>query len=244
MLPTIETPIYELIIPSSKQTAKYRPFLVKEEKILLTAMEGDEGKLTQRIQEITIKIVDVCTFGKLNMDKLTQFDIEYLFLNIRSKSRGEEIDPEFSCLNVVDDLPCGQNNSVHINLDDVGVVFPKEDLSKVMLNDTIGIQFQYISAKVQSYHEAEKDEVSKMFKIMVDSIDYIFDADKIYKASETPKQELLDFIENLTEENFMKVQTFFVDPPTLKHTAPYKCTKCGYTEDIIFEGIDSFFEFA
>jgi hypothetical protein len=244
MLPNIETPIYELKIPSTNVSVKFRPFLVKEEKILLTAMEGDEETLDQRIQETTIRIVDVCTFGKLDVTKLTQFDIEYLFLNIRSKSRGEEIEPSYACLNIVDDETCGEMNSVHINLDEVKVIFPKEDNSKVMLTEDVGIQFQYLSAKIHNLHEGEKDQITKTFKIIVDSIDYIFDKNEVYKASETPKQELLEFIENLTEKNFVKVQKFFQDQPVLKHTAPYKCKKCGYTEDIVFEGINSFFEFA
>lgn len=244
MLPQIETPTYELKVPSTNKSVTYRPFLVKEEKILLTAMEGDEGTLTQRIQDVTIKIVNVCTFGKLKIDTLTQFDIEYLFLNIRSKSRGEIIEPEFPCSNVVDEESCGEVNSVYINLDEVKVEFPKEDVSKIMLTDEVGIQFQYLSAKVHNSHESEKDVITKMFKVMVDSIDYIFDAENVYKASETPKQELLGFIENLTEANFKKVQEFFLNQPSLKHSVHYKCKKCGFEEDIIFEGINSFFESA
>ena len=240
-LPKIETPTYRMDVPSTKKSVEYRPFLVKEEKILLTALEGDEGTSEALMAEITMKIIDTCTFGKLKMDELTMFDIEYLFLNIRSKSRGEIITPRYACVNVIDGERCNEINEVMVDLNTVKVEFPKEDYSKVLLDGDVGIQFKYTTAETLTMIEGEDDVVKKMFMTIVDSIDFIFDAETIYKSSETTKIELVDFIENLNEKQFSEVRKFFDNQPKLKHSTGYKCSKCGYTEDIIFTGLESFF---
>ena len=241
MLPKIDTPTYKMDIPSNKKSVEYRPFLVKEEKILLTALEGEEGSSEAQMAEVTLKIIDACTFGKVKLEELTMFDVEYLFLNIRSKSRGEIITPKYACVNVVDGNECGHINQLTVNLNNVKVIFPKEDYSKVMIDDSVGIQFKYITAKAAARVEEEKDVVKQMFMTIVDSIDYIFDSEVIYKSSETTKQELVEFIENLTEKQFENVRKFFDEQPTLKHTEEYKCSKCGYSENINFIGLESFF---
>jgi hypothetical protein len=244
MLPTIDTPTYTMEVPSTKKKVKYRPFLVKEEKVLMHALEGDDDELESALIEATKKIITMCTFGEIKTSTLTDFDIEYLFLNIRSKSRGEEINPTFSCTNEVNGVLCEEENSVKLILDEVKVQFPEEDYNKIVLTDTVGIQFKYISSDILHSHDNSKDEVDKMFKIIVDSIDFIYDETTVYKASETPKKELLDFIDNLTEKNFIKVKSFFENQPLLKHSVEYKCSKCGHTEDIDFVGLHSFFDYA
>lgn len=244
MLPKINTPIYKLKIPSTNEEIEYRPFLVKEEKVLLTAVEGDDDTTYKRMQDVTHKIIETCTFGKVNAETLTNFDVEYMFLNIRAKSRGETLSAHLPCQNVVDDEICEDVNEIIMQIDDIQVNFPKNNVSKIYLTEEVGIQFKYISAKTALAHDEVKDSVDRMFRIIVDSIDYIFDADSIYKASETPKKELLDFIENLTEDKFDKVKEFFTTQPTLHHTASYVCKKCGNEDEITFEGLESFFDYA
>jgi len=240
MLPVIDTPQYTLKVPSTKKEVKFRPFLVKEEKILLTALESADDD-NKAINVATDRIIQACTFGNLEVKELTEFDIEYIFLSLRAKSRGELLTPSMPCINEVDGKTCGEINEVSINIDDVEVTFPETDVSKIWLTDTVGIQFKYITSATTRFHNNEKDIVKRMFKIIVDSIDFIFDEENIYKGSETPKKELMDFVDNLTEVNFDKVKKFFDQQPVLKYEAEYKCSKCGYKEDIVFEGLDSFF---
>lgn len=249
MLPKIETPRYKLEIPSSKERVEYRPFLVKEEKILLTAMESARdlhgNEFEEQVRDVVVRIISNCTEGKVDANKLPAFDVDYLFLNIRAKSRGEEIHPSYTCRAPNEDGgQCGHVNEFMIPLSDITVEFPDDANSKVMVTDDIGIQFKYMTTEEMKVHNKEKNEVEKMFRIIVDSIDYIFDADKMYKASETPKRELMDFVEQLNEEVFEKVRLFFAQQPVLKHTFEYKCEKCGYKEDVTLEGLEDFFGFA
>ena len=246
MLPVIETPSYKLEVPSTKEIVEYRPYLVKEEKILLMALEeaGDKKDNAEFIQRATFDIIRNCTFGKVDPEKLAKFDIEYLFLNIRARSRGEEISGSFICQHEVDGEVCGTSNKVSVNIDDVKLKYPEEDLSKVMINDEIGIQFKYLTAKEESSYDKDSTKTDKVFKSIIDSIDYIFDAEKIYKGSDTPKKELLTFIEGTTEVVFTKIKRFFDEQPSLDHTFKYKCSKCGYEEDIKIKGIEGFFGLA
>jgi hypothetical protein len=245
MLPKIDTPKYTLKLPSTDKKVEYRPFLVKEEKILLTAIESlkaDDD--TDAIQNATYDIITNCTFGKIKPKELPNFDIEFLFLNIRSRSRGETIESSFVCQNEVKGKVCGTSNDVMMNINDINIQYPKKDLSKIMISDDVGIQFKYLSSGELNHYNDEKNETEKMFKIIVDSIDYIFDEEKVYKGKETPKRELLDFVEALDEQTFVKVRQFFDEQPKLKHTIKYKCSECGYKEDIVIEGLEAFFDLA
>jgi hypothetical protein len=249
MLPQIETPKYKLDLPSTGKTVEYRPFLVKEEKILLLAIESMKDKGNEdAISDATFQIIKNCTFNKIKPHQLPNFDIDYLFLNIRSRSRGEDINSSFICQNDVEGGEegevCGTSNDVHVNINDIAVEFPEEDNSKVMITEDVGIQFKYLSSGDLKKYGTEKSETDKMFKIIVDSIDYIFDEEKVYKGSETTKKELMNFIEALDESKFEVIRKFFDEQPTLKHTIKYECSKCGYKEDIVIEGLEAFFDLA
>jgi hypothetical protein len=242
MLPKIDVPKYTLKLPSTGKKIEYRPFLVKEEKILLTAMETTEDDDMERaIRTATKHIIDNCTFGKINADKLPEFDVDFLFLNIRSKSRGEEVDMSFTCNNEVDGKECGEINSLKVMIDKVRVKFPEEDLTKVEVTEDIGIKFKYLTTGELGRYEQEKNNVTKLFKVIVDSIDYIYDDEKVYKGSETPKKELLEFIESLNDVVFEKINRFFNEKPMLNHVEKFTCKKCGYKHVIELEGLTSFF---
>lgn len=248
MLPKLDIPTYKAEIPSTKKVVEYRPFLVKEEKILLTMAESlDDGEenAEELSKEAIGKVIANCVITEgIDPKKLTEFDVDFLFLKIRAKSRGEVINPSFNCVNEVDGETCGHPNTVEINLDGVGVKFPEVDKSKVEVTSTVGIQFKYLDSATVAMHNKESDQVTKLFKLIVDSIDYIYDKETIYKASETPKSELLEFVENLTEESFNKVKEFFETAPAVRADVLYKCSKCGYEETIPFVGSESFFAFA
>jgi hypothetical protein len=132
----------------------------------------------------------------------------------------------------VDGEVCGTSNKVSVNIDDIKLKYPEEDLSKVMINDEIGIQFKYLTAKEESSYDKDSTKTDQVFKNIVDSIDYVFDAEKIYKGSDTPKKDLLTFIEGTSEVVFTKIKRFFDEQPALEHTFKYKCSECGYEEDI------------
>ena len=248
-LPRIETPMYSLKLPSDKKrTITYRPFLVKEEKVLLTAMEGAKelkgGEFQNAVREVILRVIDNCTEGKVDGSKLPSFDVDYLFLNIRAKSRGEVIEPSFTCNQNIDGKICGQIDKHPIQIDEIKVKFPEKDFSKIMITDDIGIQFKYMSTEETAVHDGESDNVEKMFKIIIDSIDFIFDAENVYKGKETSKGELVQFVENLHSDAFDQIKEFFANQPTLKHEVDYKCSKCGHKEPVTLEGLEDFFGFA
>lgn len=248
-LPKLVTPKYKLKLPSNGKSIEYRPFLVKEEKVLLTAMEGFEGsdaEAVSHMKDTVNSVINNCTFDKVDSQNLPQFDVDFLFLNIRVRSKGEFVHPVYTCKNrkTPDDEPCGTDNKVEVDLSKVKVVFPKKDYTKVMVSDDVGIVFKYISSGDKQHHEMEPSETERYFRIIVDSIDYIFDKDKIYKGSETSKHELLEFLESMTEKPFEEVKKFFSNQPALRHVIKYKCSKCGYKEDIVIEGVESFFDLA
>ena len=248
-LPKIDTPMYNLKLPSDeKQSVNYRPFLVKEEKILLTAMEGAKalkGEEFQRVvRETILRIIGNCTEGKIDGNKLPAFDVDYLFLNIRAKSRGELIEPSFTCNQEVGGKLCGNIDKYPIRIDEIKIDFPDKDYSKIMVKEDIGIQLKYLSTEEVKVHDDENDPIEKMFKIIVDSIDYVFDSENVYKGKETAKAEMVKFVESLTEDAFDNIKEFFGNLPTLRHKVDYKCTKCGHKEPVLLEGLEDFFGFA
>jgi hypothetical protein len=245
MLPIIETPKYTLELPSTKETVEFRPFLVKEEKRILTAIESSkEEGFKDAISNATFDIIKNCTFGKIKPEKLPVFDNEFLFLNIRSRSRGDTIEATFVCQNDIKGTPCGTSNDVSVDINDIKVEYPEKDHSKVMINDDVGIQFKYLSAGELKAYNKETSQTERLFKIIVDSIDFVFDDEKVYKGSETPKKELMNFVEALGEQHFKEIKMFFDEQPSLKHVIPYKCSECGYEEEIVIEGLESFFDLA
>jgi len=249
-LPKIETPMYNLKLPSDpKQTVTYRPFLVKDEKILLTAMEGAKelkgDEFQNAVRDVILRIITNCTDGKIDGNKLPAFDIDYMFLNIRAKSRGESIEPSFTCNQPgKDGKICGHIDKYSIRIDEIKIDFPEKDYSKIMMTDDIGLQLKFLSVDEIKVHDNESDGIEKMFKIIVDSIDYVFDAENVYKGKETSKGELVQFVENLHEKAFDQIKEFFNNQPTLKHTIQYKCSKCGHKEPVTLEGLEDFFGFA
>jgi hypothetical protein len=222
---------------------------VKEEKILLTAMEGAKelkGDEFQRVvRDVILRIITNCTDGKIDGNKLPAFDVDYMFLNIRAKSRGEMIEPSFTCNQEgKDGKICGHVDKYPIRIDEIKIDFPEKDYSKIMITDTIGIQLKFLSTEEVKVHDNEPDPIEKMFKIIVDSIDFVFDTENIYKGKETSKGELVTFVENLTEDAFDKIKEFFANQPRLKHEIDYKCSKCGHKEPVVLEGLEDFFGFA
>jgi len=242
-LPRVATPTYELKIPSTGQKVKYRPFLVKEEKTLLMAMEaGDNQAMTRAMQDI----ITSCTEGAVDLKTLASFDIEYFFLQLRGRSVGEilTINPRrpenFKCCEKASEADICP---VEINIDDIVMDTTDIKASEVNITENIGLKLKFPQIEtVQKYAgEGEDIKSENVFKLIIDCIDYIWDGEEIFKAKDSTKKELNDFIESLSSAQFTKVRDFFESMPRLSHKIDWKCPECKEARVMIIEGIDSFF---
>lgn len=224
MLPTIVTPDFETTIPSTGQTIRYRPFLVKEEKKLLMAMESkEESSIINAVNDI----LKECILDDIDVNQLSFFDFEYLFLQIRMKSVGEIV--EFGLTH-----ECGQVNDITLNLEEVKVQGNID--TTVMLNDTIGVKMRY--PNVRDINKLADQSVESLLNLFCDCVVSVFDSDQIYDFE---KKELKEWIEQLPQESARKMVAFFSDMPKLKHDLTYKCSKCGEEHNQTLEGLQSFF---
>ena len=232
-LPKLATPTYELEIPSSKDKLTYRPFLVKEEKILLLANESEEESET--INAIK-QIINNCTFEKLNVDSLALFDLEYIFLRIRAKSVGEIVSLK---------LLCSDDNEtyadVSLDLEEVNVDFPVNHTNKIELTDTVGILMRYPKFSLVKL-STDGSETEYIFKMIKECIDQIYDGDMIHERTDFNEQELDEFLESLSSEHFKLLQEFFETMPKLKHEVKFKNPKTKKQNKMTLEGMQSFFE--
>tara|TARA_B100000780_G_scaffold35714_1_gene22271 strand:- start:195 stop:908 length:714 start_codon:yes stop_codon:yes gene_type:complete len=234
-LPTINTPTYELEIPSTDEKIKYRPFLVKEEKILLLAMES--GKQTDVINAIK-QIVTACTFGKLKIGTMPMFDVEYLFLNIRAKSVGE-----ISELQLVAPDDKETTVSVSVDLNDIKVQVQDNHTNKVELTDEMGIYMTYPTVNGFANSGATEVTAENMLDVIVSCISQIYDkkGEEIFEAKDSTKKELIEFIEQLNSQQFKDIQNFFDTMPKLKHTIKIKNPKTNVESEVVLSGLSDFF---
>jgi hypothetical protein len=235
-LPVMSTPTYELTVPSSKQKVKFRPFLVKEEKALLIAQQSED----QNIMLNTLKdVIKACTSNKLDVEKLAMFDIEYIFTQLRARSVGEMSELVFSCLECND-----PKAKMHVNIDltTLEVKFNDEHTNVINLFNDVGIKMKYPGLSlINKMKDAPEGDVSLIFDVVIECIDSIFDEENVYPAHEQTKEELEDFINNLTQEQFVKVQKFFETMPKLEKEIEFDCPVCNHHHNHRIQGLDSFF---
>lgn len=238
-LPMMNTPTYNLVVPSTKKTIKYRPFLVKEEKSLLIAQQSED--LTVMVDTLK-SVITSCVIDKIDVDALASFDIEYLFTQIRAKSVGELIDLMFPC-----DMDHGDENEkarvkISIDLTQLQVEVPENHTTKIELFDDVGVVMKYPSISIMQRLEGlEENDIDKIFSVIADSIDFIYQGDEIFYAKEQKSEELLQFLNNLTSEQFIKVQGFFSSMPRIKKEVQYTCPVCSREHTKVLEGMQSFF---
>lgn len=239
-LPKIDTPVYELTLPLSKKQIKFRPFLVKEQKNLLMAIEADDSETIER----NIKqVLHNCTLSEnVIIDKLPVLDVEYYFLNLRARSVGEVVENKYICNNEVDGVKCGNKMDVAFNLLDIQVESNPEFSDVIQLTNNISIKLKYPEFSVMEKVNDKNNTVDLAFRMIVESIEYVFDGDQYYYAEETPEKELTDFIESLNSQQFDKIEKFFQNLPKLNKKVDMKCSKCGYDHSIVVEGLENFFE--
>lgn len=229
-LPKIQVPIFFIKVPSIQQELRFRPFLVKEEKILLMAQESG-GK--EEILALT-QVINNCCLDTLNIDKLTTFDIEYIFLKLRARSVNNIVNLKYR------DNEDDQIYDFDLNLDEVEIKFEEGHETKIKINEEVGIILKYPDLKVAQKLSENSDAASNLNNILIGCIDTIYDKQKVYPASESTEQELNEFVENLDTKSFKKIQHFFETMPRLYHELKYK-NSLGHDRIIKLSTLKDFF---
>jgi hypothetical protein len=238
-LPKIDTPIFDLELPLSKKQIKFRPFLVKEQRNLLLAMESDDK---ESIESNIRQILHNCTLTEgIDVDSLPITDIEYYFLQLRARSVGEIVENKYRCENEVEGKICNNSMELKFNLLDINVKFNEGVKDVIQLTDKISIKLNYPKFSLVRKTVDIDNATDMAFKMIVDSVEYIFDGQQYYYARETDPAELTQFIESLNQEQFNKIENFFENLPKLNKTMNLTCNKCGFNHTIDVEGLESFF---
>ena len=234
-LPTVDLPTHELEIPSNKKKIKFRPFLVKEEKVLLLALESDDEK---NIRNAVLNLLKGCISSRIKIDNLATFDLEFIFLNIRAVSVGEIVDINVTCQ---DDEKT--QVKYQLNLTDVQVDFPKGHTNKIMLTDDLGVMMKYPSFNrfVESQFAQKDVNEDTVIEIIAESIDQIFQGEEVYDESTTTPKEFIEFVESLTNTQLEKLQTFFETSPRLEHKFKVKNPNTDVESDYTISGLSAFF---
>ena len=235
-LPIINAPTYEVAVPSSKEKINYRPFLVKEEKILLLALEdGSAGALNAALKQI----VNNCTYEKLDVSTMATFDLEFIFLRIRAKSVGE-----VSTLSLLAEDDGETYVEVEIPLEKITVDFPKDHTDTVKLTDTIGVVLRYPTYETLAEMNDLPDETSgveRIFILMSKCVDRIYDAETVHERIDFNEEELETFLNSLSPQQFADVQKFFDTMPKLQHQVKFTNPKTKKKNTVTLEGLQSFF---
>jgi len=238
-LPKIATPSYELELPSTGKTIHYRPFLVKEEKLLVIALESED---TKQITNAIKAVIRACILTKgVKVETLPTFDIEFLFLNIRGKSVGEDIDVKLTC---PDDNETEVN--VNVNLDDIQVEKPEGHTNQIKLDKNLMMELKYPSLNefIKNNfdpNDTTKNPMEQSFDLIGSCINKIYNEDEVWAASDCSKKEINDFLDSMNSTQFKEVEKFFETMPRLSHTIKVINPKTKVESDVVLEGLASFF---
>jgi hypothetical protein len=227
-----DVPKYDVIIPSTKQEIRFRPFLVKEQKILLMALETKDQKSILNAITDTLKS---CIIDEININRLTSFDVEYLFTQIRAKSVGESTKIGFLC------TECEAENEVAIKLDDIAIDVPKKNMS-VRLNDQYTIDMKYPTYMAMLSEDVDSESgVDQIYNTLILCLDKLKTDDDIIEFANESKEEIMSFIEQLSTAQFEKIMDFINSIPSLHHELNFDCTACGHENKAVLQGINDFF---
>ena len=229
-LPILEVPTYELTLPSTGKKITYRPFLVKEHKILLTLSEASDDEVAR----IVTDLVDVCTFNKINAKSLPHFDIEYIFMFLRARSISEIVDVVITCVN------CDEPYDSSFSIDDLKVEKNEQHTNKIMLTDNVGMEMKY-----PRFEEVakifEKGDENDIFKLIKKSIQGIFEGDSYWDAKEQSDEDIENFLNGLTKEQYQKVEVFFTTSPKIVQIVESDCPHCTHHNTSRIQGLQNFF---
>ena len=239
-LPRVDVPTYELTIPSSGKEITIRPFLVKEEKLLLIAAESKDEK---EIITTTKQVIKNCILTEgVDVNSLPFFDIDFLFIALRAKSIGESIEMKFTCNNVVD----GQNKCGHIFYADIDISKATIDEvpgieKNIRLNETMSLRMKYPSYTVMKEIGEKENTMERKIKVIINSIEYVVDGEAVHSAKDYTKDGLKDFVEGLTEQQFNRIEEFVDNFPSFSVKLDTKCEKCKFEHQIMYKDFTSFF---
>jgi hypothetical protein len=242
MLPKIDVPIYELNLISTGKKIRFRPFLVKEQKLLFMANQSDDPKDALNVVK---QICKNCIVDDIDVEALPVFDLEFIFLNLRARSVSEVINLQYKCNNKVkneadEETVCGNLEKFDVNLLEIlPTKDPKHD-KKIMLSDKLGLMMKYPTFEMIANLKGQNENETLM-ELLTICIDNIFDQDNIYYTKDVTKEELEEFIDNLQQKDLEKIQEFFETAPKIKKDISFNCRKCGYKESIEIEGLQNFF---
>ena len=236
-LPKIATPTYELTLPSTGKPVQYRPFLVKEEKLLVIALESEDNK---QITTAIKAVLKACVLTKgIKVESLPTFDIEYLFLNIRGKSVGEEIEVNIIC-------PDDETTEVPvtIDLDDIEIQRDENHTNQIKLDDSLMMEMKYPSLDQfikSNFDFNDKNQMDQSFTLIASCIDKVYSEDEAWATADCTKKEVNEFLESMNSNQFKEIETFFTTMPKLSHTINVKNPKTKVESDVVLEGLASFF---
>ena len=236
-LPKIATPTYELTLPSTGKTVQYRPFLVKEEKLLVIALESEDNK---QITTAIKAVLKACVLTKgIKIETLPTFDIEFLFLNIRGKSVGEELDINIVC-------PDDEKTevAVKIDLDDIEVQRDENHTNQIKLDDTLMMEMKYPSLDEfikNNFDFNDKNQMDQSFQLIASCIDKIYTEDEVWATADCTKKEVNEFLEGMNSNQFKEIEAFFTTMPKLSHTISVTNPKTKVKSDVVLEGLAAFF---
>lgn len=235
-LPMNVAPSYQLVIPSTNQQVNYRPFLVKEEKILLIAQQSEDPKV---MVESLKDVIKGCVKDDIDINHLALFDLEYIFTQIRGKSVGEIVELIFPCDTCTDEKA---KSKVTIDLSKVQVTKSEDHSKTISLFGDVGVMMKYPNMDtLQKLEGLDVTDYNQIFNIVVECMDAIYNNDELYYTKDQTKEEILEFLGNLTSEQFGKIQNFFLTMPKLKQDVEYKCPVCNKEHKKTLEGLQSFF---
>jgi len=242
-LPKIDVPIYSVKLVSNDQTIRFRPFTVKEEKLFLMANQSEDSDY---VFKTILQVLNNCVLDEIDIEKLPIFDIEFLFLNLRARSVGENIELKYKCNNEVTEedgskKKCGNVVEVGMNLLEIEPSVEDTHTNKIQLSENLGVVMKYPSLDILENYKKDADELDIIIDLIVDCIDYVFDDESVYYAKDNTKEELMDFLDSLQSKDLEKIKDFFDSMPRLKKDVDFKCNKCGHEEKIELQGIQSFF---
>lgn len=236
-LPKVSTPIVELTLPSSGKVVKARPFLVKEEKLLLMAAESKD---INEITAVTKQVINNCLLDNtIDVNELPFFDIDYLFIALRAKSIGENIEMNFTCNNIVSGNKCGGVFPVLLDIQKITVDMP-EVSNKVFITDTVGVKFKYPTYTAMKKLPTDDAYQSNM-RLVYACIEYVFDGDKVYSSKDMTFEDFEKFVSDFTQENYNKLEKWIQNFPSFHIEKEQVCTKCGFNHKIKYKDFTSFF---
>lgn len=240
MLPKIDLPTYELKLPSNGKEIRFRPFLVKEEKLLLMAAKSGDAN---EIIKTTKQVINNCLLDEVNIDSLPFFDVDCLFIALRAKSIGENIEVNYICQNTLEDnTPCRGRFPVKIDISNVEIEKNENIKSEIKFNDNLIFYMKYPGYSIIKVLNDNDDTFEKKIKIIIASIDKIFNKDQYYSTKDFSTEELQNFIENLTQEQFDKLAEFTSNFPSFYVKAKGVCEKCGKEHDVRYKDFVRFFQ--